>query len=312
MKKDIENLKRYRVGVLAGGPSNEREISLKSGNAVFNALKGSGLDAVLIDADENEFSKKVDSSKINAAFIALHGRFGEDGTVQRMLEEKRIPYTGSGPESSRLALDKLASKEAFRKAGLHVPRHKVLPRGEDFSKLEISFPCVVKPRYEGSSIGLSVVQDENDMHKAIDEASEFGEEVIIEEFIPGREITVGVLDGKALPVIEIVPAEGVYDFSAKYHSKCTQYIAPAKLEEKAYSASQEAGLKAHLALGCRGFSRVDIRLSSEGKPFILEVNTIPGLTERSLLPMAAKAAGLDFPGLCVKMLLGAISKKEEA
>lgn len=308
----LEELNKYRVGVLAGGPSSERGISLKSGEAVSKALVGVGLDQVVfLDVNEEDFEDMIKESRINLAFIALHGRFGEDGTVQRALEEMKIPYTGSGPGSSALALDKLLSRDHFMDNGLDVPEYMVVHHGEDLSEMDIWFPCVVKPRFEGSSIGLSIVNTESGIYSAVDKAFAFGEEVIIERFVPGREITVGVLAGKALPVVEIIPHGGVYDFTAKYEAGNTEYVVPADLGEKDYLLAQETGLKAHNALGCRGFSRVDMRLSEEEKIYVLEVNTIPGLTERSLLPMAAKAAGLDFPQLCVKMLYGAIRENGE-
>jgi D-alanine-D-alanine ligase len=312
MTSYLEVLNKHRVGVLAGGPSSERDISLKSGEAVSKALVNVGLDhVVFLDVNEEDFEDILKESKVDLAFIALHGRFGEDGTVQRALEEMRVPYTGSGPESSALALDKLLSRDHFTDNGLKVPEHMVVHHGEDLSGLDIWFPCVVKPRFEGSSIGLSIVQAESGIYSAVDKAFAFGEEVIIERFVPGREITVGILAGKALPVVEIIPHEGVYDFTAKYEADTTKYVVPAELDERGYLLSQEIGLKAHNALGCRGFSRVDMRLSEEEQIYVLEVNTIPGLTERSLLPMAAKAAGLDFPQLCVKMLYGAVHENEE-
>jgi len=306
--EELKMLEEHRIGILAGGPSSEREISLKSGKAVRKALHGAGLDAVFMDINEEGFIRAIDRSGIDVAFIALHGRFGEDGTVQKILEKKNIKYTGSGPESSSLALDKVASKKRFKSEGLKMPGCCVVKAGEDISRLDIRFPCVVKPRREGSSIGLSVVRSEGLLSKAVKEAFQFDENILIEDFVTGREITVGVLDDSALPIVEIVPADGVYDFEAKYRSTGTRYIAPAELEKGQYARVQEEGLKAHRALGCKSFSRVDLILSGEGEIFVLEVNTIPGLTERSLLPMAAKAAGLDFLQLCVKMLCGALSK----
>ncbi|MDP8298991.1 MAG: D-alanine--D-alanine ligase [Candidatus Tantalella remota] len=306
---DIDKLKQYKIGILAGGPSSEREISLKSGRTVQGALEGAGFDPVFIEVNEDPFMRVVEEAGIDVVFIALHGRFGEDGTVQRMLEDEGVPYTGSGPEASHLALDKLASKKLFEEKGLNIPGYKVAKRDHPVP-VEAAVPCVVKPRFEGSSVGLSVVEKKSLLDEAVSIAAEFDEDIIIEEFIPGREITVGVLDGKALPVVEILPAEGIYDFEAKYHSRDTKYVVPAELESEAYLKAQDAGLKAHNVLGCEDFSRVDMRLSEDGKVYVLEVNTIPGLTERSLLPMAAGAAGVDFLGLCVKMLLGALARKE--
>ncbi len=309
MGNEIEILKLYKIGVLAGGPSREREISLKSGKAVFDALTDLDLETVFIDVKEEDVSRVIDAADIDIAFIALHGRFGEDGTVQKILEDKNIPYTGSGTRSSRIALDKIGSRNRFAEDGLTIPEYRVVDRKGVFAEGEHFFPCVVKPQYEGSSIGLSVVRHRDDMGEAVRKAADCGGRIIVEKFIPGRELTVGVLDGRPLPVVEIVPAEGVYDFDAKYRAKDTMYVVPAGLDEDDYKRVQEAGLKAHQALGCEGFSRVDIRFSDKGRIYILEVNTIPGLTERSLLPKAAAAAGVTFPGLCVKILMGALAKK---
>ncbi len=306
-------LKKYRIGVLAGGSSSERDISLKSGKAVFKALTENGFKAEFIDVDEKSFSSLVGRLDIDIAFIALHGKFGEDGTIQRMLARRNIPYTGSGPESSALALDKLASKRKFASSGINMPDYRVVHSKEEAEEADIFLPCAVKPRCEGSSVGLSIASSISSLEKAIEEALKFGDDVIIEKFISGREITVGVLDEEALPPVEIKALNGVYDFNAKYQSGETLYIVPAELEEGQYKRAQKVALGAHKALGCEGFSRIDLRLSDEGEFFVLEVNTIPGLTERSLLPMAAKAAGLDFPELCLRMLYNALrnERREE-
>ena len=259
---------------------------------------------------EEDFSTVISRSGIEMAFIALHGRFGEDGTVQRMLDNAGVPYTGSGPAASKLALDKLLSKEVFSKEGIMVPEYGVTTSGKEIESLPVRSPCVIKPRYEGSSMGLSTVFSDDLMAAAIDRALIFGNEIIVERFIPGREITVGILDDRPLPIVEIITSAGIYDFEAKYDSSDTRYVVPAQIDDATYLKAQETGLKAHLALGCRDFSRVDIRLSDSGEPFVLEVNTIPGLTERSLLPMAAKADGMDFSELCVKMLCGALKRGE--
>ncbi|NQT33370.1 MAG: D-alanine--D-alanine ligase, partial [Candidatus Omnitrophica bacterium] len=291
MTDQLELLKKYRIGVLAGGPSSEREISLKSGKAVFDILRKSGLDVSFIDVEEQGFDASLEEAGISLAFIALHGRFGEDGTVQALLAKRKIPYTGSGPESSALALDKLASKEVFEKEGIFVPRYRVVSKDQDTADISFTFPCVVKPRHEGSSVGLSIVSSGDQLSEAVRCAFEFDDEIMVEEYNPGREITVGILGDASLPVIEIVAENNIYDYNAKYTSSETEYKVPAGLDEDVYLRVQEAGLKAHRSLGCRGFSRVDMRLAGDGKVFVLEVNTIPGLTERSLLPMAAKAEG---------------------
>lgn len=304
MNINLNSLKKYKVGVLAGGFSSEREISLKSGKAVFDALSSSGLNVVFVDVKGPDIEEAVD---IDVAFIALHGRFGEDGTVQKILSERRIPYTGSGPEASRVALDKIASKDKFRAAGLLVADDMVIRRGDKISPDKVWCPCVVKPRFEGSSVGLSVVSSREDLEKALDDALKYDNDVLVEKFISGRELTVGILGEEALPVVEIIAAGGVYDFVAKYKAGDTKYVVPAPIDEKIYKKAQEAGLRAHQAVGCHGLSRVDIRLADDGGLYVLEVNTIPGMTERSLLPMAAKAAGLDFAALCHRILQGAVS-----
>ncbi|MBL7072376.1 MAG: D-alanine--D-alanine ligase [Candidatus Omnitrophica bacterium] len=308
MNCEIDKLKGYKIGVLAGGSSNEREISLRSGNAVFAALSGAGLGPIFCDICEDNFESLIDETDIDVAFIALHGKFGEDGAVQRMLEKRNITYTGSNPVSSALALDKFSSRERFKNAALTVPKCRLVGRSENITAEKIGFPCVIKPRYEGSSIGLSVVFSEDDFSEGIDKAFMFADEVLIEKFIHGRELTVGIMDRAALPIVEIITKQGVYDFTAKYESDETAYRVPAVLEEKVYSKVQQVAMKAHGALGCGGFSRVDLILSDDEKIFVLEVNTIPGLTEKSLLPMAAKAADLDFCSLCVKMLYSSLKR----
>ncbi len=306
MDNEVDFLEGCKIGVLAGGSSSERQISLKSGKAVFKALKAAGLETVFLDVNESNFSSCVEKSGIDVAFIALHGKFGEDGTVQCMLEEREIAYSGTGPESSRLALDKIASKKKFSEKGVSSPSYTVVDPAVPVSVDGKSFPCVVKPVFEGSSFGLSIVESENDLQRAVDKAAGYGEDIIIEEFIPGREMTVAILDEKALPVVEIVPVAGIYDFDAKYESSATEYLVPANIFGEEYRRVQKEALKAHNALSCEGFSRVDLRYALDGGIFVLEVNTIPGLTERSLLPMAAKAAGIDFQELCIKILKSAL------
>ena len=300
-----------RIGVLAGGPSNERDISLRSGNAVHRALLGEGLDAILLDV-KDAAHQIIKNSRIDIAFIALHGRFGEDGTIQKMLEAADIPYTGSGVEASRLALDKIASKEAFLRHGIPVPKYIVSERGrfniDEPDKLD--YPVVVKPQLEGSSIGLSIVSEKKLLKKAVDKAFQYGERIILEEYIRGRELTVGILDDKALPVIEIVTKHHVYDYSAKYKDPDTQYLVPAPIDKGSCENARQLASAAHSALGCSSFSRVDMMMDGSNKIFVLEVNTIPGMTERSLLPKAAAATGLRFGELCVKILENALLKNK--
>lgn len=296
-----------RIGVLAGGPSSEREISLRSGRAVHDALLAQGLDSVFLDVN-NDIDEIIRNSCIDVAFIALHGRFGEDGTVQKMLEEAGIPYTGSGVEASRTALDKAASKDLFIQNFIPVPRHTILTKtGADKYDLdEIGMPIVVKPHLEGSSIGLSIVKDKNLLKSAIDKAFEYGSKVLLEGYIDGRELTVGILNDEALPVIEIVPKNKFYDYDAKYKDSATQYLVPAPIPKEISAEARRLGVLSHKALGCRSFSRVDMMMARSGSIFVLEVNTIPGMTERSLLPKAAQATGLRFDSLCVKILEDAV------
>ncbi|MFH0763765.1 MAG: D-alanine--D-alanine ligase [Candidatus Omnitrophota bacterium] len=299
-----------KVGVLAGGPSNERQISLKSGEAVYNALIKNGIDAIFLDVYE-DVCDIIKKSRIDAAFIALHGRFGEDGTIQKILEDRGIPYTGSGPEASKLALDKIASKNIFVNNRIPVPKYTVFEK-ENFSIDDaeaMGFPLVVKPQMEGSSIGLSVVRENKDLAGALDRAFRYGEKIILEEYIDGREFTVGILDDEPLPVIEIVPKRRVYDYNAKYTAPDTKYLVPAPIGDKLSDHAKRLGKLAHTSLGCRSFSRADMMMDSSGNIFVLEVNTIPGMTERSLLPKAAEALGLNFGKLCVKLIENALTAK---
>jgi len=300
-----------RIGVLAGGPSNEREISLRSGRAVHDALLGEGLDSVFLDV-KNNIDEIIEKSCLDVAFIALHGRFGEDGTVQKMLEDAGIPYTGSGVEASAAALDKVVSKDLFIGKMIPVPRHIVLIKGQPYryDSDELGMPIVVKPHLEGSSIGLSIVRDKSLLKAAIDKAFKYGDKIILEEYIDGRELTVGILNDEALPVIEIVPKHKVYDYEAKYKDSSTRYIVPAPIPEDTAARARSLGVLAHKALGCRSFSRVDMMMAQSGGIFVLEVNTIPGMTERSLLPKAALAAGLRFGSLCVKILEDAVKARK--
>jgi len=292
-----------KIAVLAGGPSSERKISLKSGKAIYNALKKNELDVELVKVAKKNLGK-LENLKIDIAFIALHGKFGEDGTVQRILEDKGIVYTGSGIEASRIALDKLASRKIFLSNNLNIPDYKVAEKDEYSKDIveEFKLPFVIKPRHEGSSIGLSVVTDKAKAINALDNAFIYDDWAILEEYIHGKELTVGILEDKALPVIEISTEHSAYDFSAKYLDNKTAYIVPAPLDKRLREHVEDSALRAHKALGCRDFSRVDIRMDNKENVYILEVNTIPGMTERSLLPKAAKEIGLNFDNLCVKLI----------
>ena len=307
-----------KIGVLMGGPSTEREISLESGKAVYESLNHAGLNVAALDIKtdgKEENIHLIKSQKIDLAFIALHGRFGEDGQIQEILDTLKVPYTGSGALASRLAMDKIASRKIFEASGLAVPRYKTedrlsynanwITRHNDFT-----LPLVVKPATHGSSIGLSVVDREGYLDKSVDLAFSFDERIIIEEYIRGREVTVGILDELALPVIEIIPKKRFFDYEAKYQAGMADYVVPAELEDEIAQNIQEAALSAHKLLGCYGCSRVDMILSSDNIPFVLEVNTIPGLTVTSLLPKAAKVAGIDFLELCIKLIRLAYEKTQ--
>ncbi|MFH1578071.1 MAG: D-alanine--D-alanine ligase [Candidatus Omnitrophota bacterium] len=299
-----------RVGVLMGGPSSERRISLQSGKAVYESLMGQGLDVVAIDVETDNWQqnyKLIEDAQINVAFIALHGSFGEDGQIQALLEELKIPYTGSDPVASRLAMDKVASKEIFQKKALPVPNYFVISsRGDSqaYPRIiaDLTPPFVVKPAKQGSSIGLSIVKKKEELEQAIAHAFDFDEQVIVEQYIPGREITVGILGGLTLPIVEIIPQNKFYDYEAKYTPGRSEYIVPADLPIEVAAEVQGVAHKAHQSLGCFGLSRTDIRLNPDNKPFVLEVNSIPGLTLTSLLPKAAKASGFIFSQLCIHLL----------
>jgi len=305
-----------KIGVILGGPSSEREISLRSGKAIAGALRNKGYSVVEI-GETGSIEEGVLSSGIDAAFLALHGRYGEDGTVQQFLEEKGIPYTGSGPEASRLALDKEFSKELFISSNIPTPDYIVFNDGDTTDGLiekineKFFFPVVVKPALEGSSIGLSIVKEEKYFIGALKEACNYDKKIVIEQYIHGKEATVGILDNMPLEVVHIMPKKGYYNYEAKYTQGMTEYEVPAKFSEAIYKEIQRIGLLSHNALGCRDMSRVDFRVDPEGKLWVLEVNTIPGFTSTSLLPKAAQAAGISFDELCEKILKMAIKRGKE-
>lgn len=289
-----------KVGVILGGTSSEREISLKSGRAIAAALRESGVEVVEI-GEAGEITSAIAAAGIDRAFIALHGHFGEDGTIQEFLADHRIPHTGSDAAASRLAFDKAASRRRFEAAGLNVPSWREYRSGGRVPAPDF-FPVVVKPCREGSSIGLSVVTSAEDFAAACDLAGRYDERFIVESFIAGPELTVGILGDTPLPVVEIVPAAGHFDYDNKYVKGRTEFIVPARLEEQIALRLREDALRAHRSLGCRHYSRVDIILGSDGIPRVLELNTIPGFTGNSLYPMAARAAGIEFQQLCLELL----------
>jgi D-alanine-D-alanine ligase len=304
---------RRRIAVLAGGPSCEREISLISGKAVFDALSGLGLPAILLDPGP-DFVHRLKEENISFVFIALHGSFGEDGTVQRLLDQARIPYTGSGALASALAFDKSSAQPLFAKAGIPIPEFRILKKDQavDFKNFTLNGargPLVVKPAKAGSSVGVHILSDPEGLRAAAEDAFLYSDTVLVERYIPGRELTVGILDGVTLPIVEVIASQKFYDYKAKYQDNRTRYEFPAKLDAAQAQKVSKAALLAYQTVGCEVMGRVDIILSLDDTPYVLEVNTIPGLTGKSLLPKAAQALGIDFPRLCVKIIELSLKKR---
>jgi len=292
-----------------GGTSAEREVSLKSGKAIHNVLITAGYNAVPIDVG-SDICTVLATSRIDIAFLALHGGYGEDGSIQGMLEVLGIPYTGSGVLASALAMDKEASKKVFLYHNVPVPPFEVFRKGQRIKETVVGFPCVVKPAAEGSSIGVAIVREKNDFGKAMDNAFSFGSRLIAESFIEGKEVHIGVLNGKVLGGVEVRPAGGFYSYAAKYTTGLTEYILPPELDTGVYERAKATALSAHTALECKGASRVDLRIDVHGSPYVLEVNTIPGMTETSLLPKIARLAGFDFLQLIEEIIKGALDESE--
>jgi D-alanine-D-alanine ligase len=295
-----------KIGVLLGGLSAEREISLKTGMAALTALQRSGYRAVAIDVDGN-LPDQLRQEQIEVAFICLHGRFGEDGRVQGLLEMLQIPYTGSGVLASSLIIDKVATKKMLLYHELPTPGFEVLTHGDSVDELLQRcrhLPLVVKPSREGSTIGITIARSQEALRHGIDTAASLDRTVLIEEFIEGAELTVSVVNGKALPIIQIVPKSGFYDFHAKYTAGQTEYLLPAPIDAALYAQIQRVSEDICYKLDCRGAARVDFMLR-EREFYCLEVNTIPGMTETSLLPKAAAEAGIDFDQLVEQILLDA-------
>jgi D-alanine-D-alanine ligase len=293
-----------KIAVLMGGLSAEREVSLKSGAAVHQALVAQGFNAVAVDVGR-DLPQVLLRAGVEAAFIALHGRYGEDGCVQGLLELLQIPYTGSGVLASALAMHKLYSKQTFAASGILTAPFHSFRRGEqvDLSELSFGLPLVVKPEQEGSSVGISIVKEERELTAALELAFRHDEEILVEQYIKGQEVQVGILDDRPIGAIEIVPRNEFYDYEAKYTNGMAEHIFPARLAPELYEKAQQVGLKAHQCLGCSGYSRVDLLVTPDGECFVLEVNTLPGMTELSLLPeIAAKGAGLSFETLVKRII----------
>lgn len=306
-------MKDKKIGVLMGGLSAERDVSLKSGLAVHQALLGLGYDSTAIDV-RHEVAAMLRDERIEVAFIALHGRYGEDGCIQGLLELLQIPYTGSGVLASALAMHKVYSKQAFAAAGLTITPYVAVRKGESCNAAALPFglPVVVKPVQEGSSVGVSIVRQADQLQAALDEAFQYDELVLVEQYVKGREVQVGILDNRPIGAIEIVPKKEFYDFEAKYSDGMAEHFFPARLDAALYEKVQQLGLKAHQTLGCDGYCRVDFLVTDSGDCYLLEVNTLPGMTALSLLPeIAQKGAGLSFPQLVEQILLSARLKIQQ-
>ncbi len=296
---------QIRVAVLFGGRSAERAVSLNTGAQVVSALQGLGFDVAPIDTGDDEFITQLINAEADVAFICLHGRFGEDGTVQGLCELLEMPYVGSGVLASALALEKVKSKQFFSLAGLPTPGYAVVHRGHlydvDALVAQLGEKSVVKPANEGSSVGMTIVHEIGELAEAIEKAFAFDRDVLIERFVEGTEVTIAVIGNDevvALPTLEIVPEHEFYDYDSKYVPGMSSHIIPARVSEAARAECQRLAVSAHKTLGCRGMSRADTIVEADGTVWLLEVNTIPGMTSTSLVPDAARAAGIEFPDLC--------------
>ena len=295
-------LTNKKIAVLKGGPGSERAVSLATGAGVAKALRSLGANVTEVDVENADFALPND---IELAFIALHGTFGEDGQVQQILEDRGVPYTGEGVAESRLAFDKIPSKEKFTTHGVATPQWEIIHLGEQPT---LPLPFVIKAPRQGSTVGVYIVKEEAQVAAALSEAAQYDDELLIEEFIPGRELTVGVLGDLALPILEIIPKSGFYDFNDKYPflnpqgGGGAQHVCPAAIPGDLTSKIQDLALLACGSLGLKVYSRVDVMLSERSEPFVLEINTIPGMTEASLLPEAAAVAGITYPQLCRRII----------
>jgi D-alanine-D-alanine ligase len=297
----FQNLPK-KIAVLMGGPGSERDVSLATGHGVSKALRSLGAGVVDIDVRDENFALPKD---VDLAFITIHGTFGEDGQLQKILEARSVPYTGDGVEASRAAFDKILSKEKFREHNVMTPEWEVVEVGK---RPTISVPLVVKPARQGSTVGVVIVKNASELDPAMAEAGRYDRKLLIEKFVPGRELTIGILGDQALPILEIIPKGGFYDFNNKYPFLNPQagggaeHVCPAEIDLAKTKEIQEQALRAFRALGLVVYGRVDVLLSDSGDPFVLEVNTIPGMTEASLLPEAAAAAGISYVDLCARII----------
>ena len=292
-----------KIGVLLGGESSEREISIASGKAIANALIRKGYDIKEIDGTLSNVNQ-IKPSEFDVIFIALHGGDGENGCVQGILEQKGIIYTGSDAKASRLGFDKAACKELCLEKGIFTAPYLVFSRNDCIKQasLEKFLPFIVKPRFQGSSVGLSLVREINEFDKAIANAFSYDSDIIVESYIEGRELTVGVLGHEALPIVEIIPCHDIFDFYCKYNKGQTKYVVPAGIEKKIADRIKDIALQVFDLVGSRDYARVDFMLNQNNDAYVLEINTIPGFTETSLLPKAAQAHGIVFDDLCERII----------
>ncbi len=307
----MEDIKSKKICVLMGGRSGEREVSLRSGKRVFESLKTQGFNVISMDL-EDDLVSRLKGKKVDIVYNILHGRFGEDGTVQGLLEMANIPYTGSKVLASALAMNKLASKRVFDAVGIPTPRYLEVSALNDVKKEAdriqkvFPFPLVLKPTSEGSSLGVTLIKERDKFGEILEKTVAEFKDVFVEEYIRGKEVTVGILgkdrELQALPILELVPKNEFYDYHAKYTAGMTDFVLPARLSKPLYQHTQEVALAAHRALGCYGVSRVDIIVGNDHIPYVHDVNTIPGMTDRSDLPAEAAHAGISFDELVVRVL----------
>ena len=296
------DISKRKIAVLMGGPGSERDVSLATGKGVSKALRTLGADVTEVDVRDENFALP---EGVELAFIALHGTFGEDGQVQKILEGRGVPYTGEGVVESELAFDKIRSKEKFRQHGVTTPEWEVIKVGQ---RPGFQIPLVLKAPRQGSTVGVYIIKSEREIDSAMADGAKYDSELLVEKFVPGRELTIGVIGDQALPILEIIPKGGVYDFTNKYPflnpqaGGSAEHVCPAPIDPAKTKEMQDLALRAHRSLGLEVYSRVDVLLPERGAPTVLEVNTIPGMTEASLLPEAAAAAGISYVDLCLRII----------
>lgn len=296
-----------KVGILYGGVSSEREVSLKSGQAVFEALRDAGVDAHLFDTGRSSMAELIDQN-FDCVINVLHGAYGEDGCIQGMLELLGLPYACSGVTASAVALDKILTKRIMVEEGIPTPRYRIVRNIDDLKEAldVLGYPLILKPPHEGSTLGLQIIENDKTLQEQLNTVQQYESTLLAEEFIKGRELTVSVLGSpeqpQALPVIEIIAPNGKYDYENKYHSNETRYVCPAELPQDVADELSRLSVQLYQVLGCEGWARVDILLDAANKPYVLEINTNPGMTDHSLVPKAAAAAGISFSDLCLRVL----------